>query len=162
MDFNSNSAGSFPTVNALGRFQSATLQPSGNSHTPSGPLFEALTMPEQARLGGNISQNLAIQSSPVAGLHSSNTPLASLEAAATSSTALAPPKLIFLELCVNAGKLLKSLGEIDVSSINTDGDFFSTVKAHYLRLRSFRAQFWLLKPVTVSYVRVRLSFHSHP
>lgn len=162
MDFNSNSTGSFPTMNALLRFQSAILQVPGSSHAPGRPLAEALSMPMQARSSGNISQNLATQSGPISGLHSSNTPHTSLGAAATASTARTQINFVFLELCVNAGKLLKSLGEIDISSINTDGDFFSTVKAHYLQLRSFRARFWLLKPVTVSYVRVSLPFHSCP
>lgn len=162
MDFNSNSTGSFPTINALIRFQSATLRPSGSSHAPGQPPPGALSMPIPARSRGNISLNLATQSGPASGLHSANTPHISLGTAATVSTALTPLSLIFLELCVNTGKFLKSLGEIDVTSINTDGDFFDTVKAHYLRLRGFRARFWLLKPISVSYVRVSLSSHSYP
>lgn len=149
-------------MNALLCLQSATLQASGSSHAPGRPPSGALSMPMQTRSGGNTSQDLATKLGPVSGLHSSNTSLTSLGATATASTTLTPANPIFLELCVNAGKLLKSLGEIDVSSISTDGDFFSTVKAHYLRLRSFRARFWLLKPVTVSYVRVSLSSCSHP
>ncbi|TVY32678.1 hypothetical protein LOCC1_G008328 [Lachnellula occidentalis] len=152
MDFDSNSTGSFPTMKALLRFQSATLQPSGSSDAPGQPLPRALRMPIQAHSRENIAQSLATQSDPVTGLHSSNTPHTSPGALAKASTALTP-SLIFLELCVNTGKYLKSLGEIDVSSIDTDGDFFATVKAHYLQLRGFRARFWLLKPMTVSYVR---------
>lgn len=86
----------------------------------------------------------------------------SLGASATTSTALTPLSLIFLELYVNTSKFLKSLREVNVSSININGDFFSAVKAHYFQLRGFRAWFWLLKPSTVSYVRVSLSSHSYP
>ena len=72
-------------------------------------------MPMQAHSRGNISQNLATQPGPVPGSHSSNTPHTSFGAAAATTTAPILSNPIFLELCVNAGKLLKSLGEIDVS-----------------------------------------------
>jgi len=81
-----------------------------------------------------------------------------LESASGASSKASVPSSnpVFLELCVNAGQYLKSLGEIDLSNIRTDGDFFSVVKEHYLLLRSFRSKFWLLKPSTISYVRVRI------
>jgi hypothetical protein len=62
--------------------------------------------------------------------------------------------LSFLELCVNTGAHLKTLGEIDLTHISTDGALFKAVKHEYLRLRGFRSRFWLLKPTTVSFVRV--------
>ncbi len=60
----------------------------------------------------------------------------------------------YFELCVNTGEHLKSLGEIDVTRISTDGEFFALIKQQYLRLRSFRSRFFLLKPSVISYVRV--------
>jgi hypothetical protein len=158
MDFNENSIGSFPTRELMLRFHSATVLPLGNSHVPNQAPLKAPSIPLGAHLRGNSTQSLTTQPDSVTESNSSTTPHKSLVAAATAQcNTLQPPNLVFLELCVNTGKLLKSLGEIDVSSIKTDGDFFSMVKTHYLRLRSFRARFWLLKPVNVSYVRVRLS-----
>ena len=67
----------------------------------------------------------------------------------------------FLELCVNTGEHLKTLGEIDLTSVRCDGELFKMIKEHYLRLRSIRSKFWLLKPATISYVRVSYpTFHS--
>lgn len=139
--FYNNSTRSFPTINTLLRFQSATLQPSGSSHKPGQPLPEALSMPIQAYSRGNISQSLVTQSGLASRSHSSDAPHILLNAPATTSTTLTPISPVFLELYINIGKFLKSLGEIDVSLVNTNGDFFSTVKAHYFRLRGFRAQF---------------------
>lgn len=64
--------------------------------------------------------------------------------------------LSFLELCVNTGPHLKSLAEIETTYISSDGELFETLRKHYLRLRRFRSQFWLLKPASVSFVRVSL------
>jgi hypothetical protein len=61
---------------------------------------------------------------------------------------------VFFELCVNAGGYLKSLAEIDLNNVRTDGEFFETVREHYFRLRSYRARIWLLKLSSMSYVRV--------
>lgn len=63
----------------------------------------------------------------------------------------------FLELCVNIGEHLKELGEIDLTSATCDGDFFGAVQDRYLQIRGFRSKFWLLRPATVSFVRVRIS-----
>lgn len=160
MDFDSNSSRSFLTINALLCSSSATLQPSGGSHIPSQTLPGAINAPIPVHLTGNISQNSTTQSGPAPRQHSSNTPQPLI--GTDSTTAPTRSNHQFFELCVNSGKFLKALGEIDVSSIKTDGEFFSIVKAHYLRLRGFREKFWLLKPVHVSYVRVGLPFYSHP
>lgn len=162
MDFDSNSSRSFLTINALIWSPSATLQPSGGSRAPNQTLPGVISVPMPVLLTGNSSQNSTTQPGLAPRRHSSNTPQPLIVTDSTASTAVTPSNIKFFELCVNSGKFLKTLGEIDVSSIDTDGKFFSTVKAHYLRLRSFRARFWLLKPVNVSYVRVSRSFHSHP
>ncbi|KFY56912.1 hypothetical protein V497_05874 [Pseudogymnoascus sp. VKM F-4516 (FW-969)] len=154
MDFDSNSSRSFLTINALLCSLSATSQqPSGGSHAPSRPQTGAICSPTPVYLRGGSSQSSMTQPGPAPGQHSSDTPQEALIGiSSTASTTITPSNSKFLELCVNSGEL-KTLGEIDVSSIENDGDFFSTVKAHYLRLRSFRSRFWLLKPVNVSYVR---------
>jgi len=61
----------------------------------------------------------------------------------------------FLELCVNTGAHVKTLGEIDLTIVSTDGAMFRAIKERYLALRGFRSKFWLLKPTAVSFVRVR-------
>ncbi|KAL2065847.1 hypothetical protein VTL71DRAFT_3517 [Oculimacula yallundae] len=153
MDFGNNSEGSFAMLDALPNVQSVTSRPSAIAHTSDQSLPGTANIPIQALSRGPVSQNVMAQQGSTYGSHPANTPQKSLGA---SNTVLPEPVstgLIFLELCVNTGRLLKSLGEVDVSSISTDGDFFATVKEYYLRLRGFRARFWLLKPVTVSYVR---------
>ena len=141
MDFDSTSSRSFLTINALLCSPSATLQPSGGSHAPSRTLDRAISVPMPVLLNWDTSQNSITQPGPAPRLHSSNTSQPLIGTGFTASTVPTQSNYKFFELCVNSGKFLKTLGEIDVSSISTDGDFFSTVKAHYLRLRSFRAQF---------------------
>jgi hypothetical protein len=75
---------------------------------------------------------------------------------ASSGTANQNLDLSFLELCVNTGPHLKSLAEIDVANISCDGALFCALRKQYLRLRGFRSRFWLLKPTSVSFVRVSL------
>lgn len=165
MDFDSNSSRSSQTINALLCSPSATLQPSGRSHAPSGLLPRSISPPRKVLFKGSILKNPATQPGS-----SSNPPGPLTETGVTSNTKSTQSSHSFFELCVNSGKFLKSLGEISVSSTNahgvnsidTDGEFFRKVKDNYLRLRSFRARFWLLKPVNVSYVRVSFSFHSNP
>lgn len=162
MDFDSNSSRSLLTINALLCSPWATLQPSGGSHAPNRPLPGPISVSMPVLLTGNSSQISTTQPGPAPRRHSSNTPQPLIGTDSTASTAVTLSNSKFFELCVNSGKFLKTLGEIDVSSIDTDGKFFSIVKAHYLRLRSFRSRFWLLKPVNVSYVRVSLLFHFYP
>ncbi|KFY61847.1 hypothetical protein V496_04858 [Pseudogymnoascus sp. VKM F-4515 (FW-2607)] len=156
MDFDSNSSRSSQTINALLCSPSATLQPSGSSQAPSELLPRPISPPKKVLLKGSFFQNSTTQPGT-----SSNTPGPVTETGFTSTTESTQSGHSFFELCVNSGKFLKSLGEISVSSTNahgvmsidTDGEFFGKVKDNYLRLRSFRARFWLLKPVNVSYVR---------
>lgn len=162
MDFSSESSRNSPTIKSLLRSRQATLETAGGSHLSTQPIPGAISVPAPILSRGNISQKSTTQSGPTPGLPSSNTPQTPISAGSTVTTAPTPSNRMFFELCVNSGKYLKTLGEIDVSSINTDGEFFSAVKAHYLRLRSFRSRFWLLKPVNVSYVRVSHLFNSYP
>lgn len=158
MDFNDNAVRSSLTVNSLLCFASATLHPSGSSHAP-GQSPPTTSIPLQTQLGENNSRNLAGQLRQV---NKSQNLRISLGASTTTSATQSTLKSTFLELCVNTGPLLKTLGEIDVSAVKTDGEFFHIVKAHYLRLRDFRTRFWFLKPTSVSYVRVSRSLHSLP
>ena len=73
-----------------------------------------------------------------------------------SSTSSSMREAKFLELCVNTGEHLKELGEIDLTNATCDGDLFGAVRERYLQIRGFRSKFWLLKPATVSFVRVRI------
>ncbi|KAL9118045.1 MAG: hypothetical protein Q9187_005412 [Circinaria calcarea] len=62
----------------------------------------------------------------------------------------------FLELCVNTGEFTKSLGEIEISQVRSDGNLFREIKSQYLRLRGYRAKHFLLKPVAVQFVQFSL------
>ena len=75
----------------------------------------------------------------------------------TSSSMISSMNPSYLELCVNTGAHLKTLGEIDLSGVSTDGALFQAVKKKYLQLRGFRSRFWLLTPASVSFVRVSYS-----
>lgn len=61
----------------------------------------------------------------------------------------------FLALCVNTGGMYKTLAELDMSRINSDGEAFSQMKKAYLQYRGVRSRLhFLVKPVTVEFVRV--------
>ncbi|KAK4076722.1 uncharacterized protein Triagg1_4325 [Trichoderma aggressivum f. europaeum] len=81
----------------------------------------------------------------------------SLSAGSTtaSSVGVTPPK--FLALCVNTGGMYKTLAELDMSRINSDGEAFSQMKKAYLQYRGVRSRLhFLVKPVTVEFVRFTL------
>lgn len=72
-----------------------------------------------------------------------------------SSVDAIPPK--FLALCVNTGGMYKTLAELDMSRINSDSEAFSQMKKAYLQYRGVRSRLhFLIKPVTVEFVRVSL------
>ena len=138
---------------------STTSHPLPESSPPAQTPNGCPSIPSQAHFSGatHPGQSSAPAYAPTFGSLSTATTLASASGASSSANdACLDP--VFLELCVNAGQYLKCLGEVDLSSIRTDGDFFSVVKENYIRLRSFRARFWLLKPSTVSYVRVSICY----
>ncbi|KAL7790666.1 hypothetical protein V8C43DRAFT_285140 [Trichoderma afarasin] len=63
----------------------------------------------------------------------------------------------FLALCVNTGGMYKTLAELDMSRINSDGEAFSQMKKAYLQYRGVRSRLhFLVKPVTVEFVRFTL------
>jgi hypothetical protein len=67
------------------------------------------------------------------------------------------PPAVFFELCVNTGEHLKTLGEIDITKAQCDGDLFSAIQERYVKIRGWRSKYWLLKPAKISYVRVCIS-----
>ncbi|KAL7904291.1 hypothetical protein GGI35DRAFT_463812 [Trichoderma velutinum] len=63
----------------------------------------------------------------------------------------------FLGLCINTGGMYKTLAELDMSRINSDGEAFSQMKKAYLQYRGARSRLhFLIKPVTVEFVRFTL------
>ncbi|KAL6786567.1 hypothetical protein J3E68DRAFT_420029 [Trichoderma sp. SZMC 28012] len=85
---------------------------------------------------------------------SSRTTLSTGSTEASSVDAI-PPK--FLALCVNTGGMYKTLAELDMSRINSDGEAFSQMKKAYLQYRGVRSRLhFLVKPVTVEFVRFTL------
>jgi hypothetical protein len=61
----------------------------------------------------------------------------------------------YLALCVNTGGIYKTLGEIEVSAVRSDGHLFNLMKKTYHDLRGFRAKFnFLIKPVEIQFVLV--------
>lgn len=63
----------------------------------------------------------------------------------------------FLALCINTGSIYKTLAELDMSRINSDGEAFSQMKKAYIQYRGVRSRLrFLIKPVTVEFVRVSL------
>lgn len=60
----------------------------------------------------------------------------------------------FLELVVNHGRLERRLGEIDVTSIGSDGQLFHQIKAKYESVRGHRAKFKLMRPASIRFVQV--------
>ncbi len=61
------------------------------------------------------------------------------------------------ELCVNYGKWERRLGEINITSIRTDGDLFRAVKDRYNFVRGHRAAMYLLEPIDFRFVQVSRS-----
>ena len=65
----------------------------------------------------------------------------------------------YFDLCVNSGKWKIALGEIDITDVKTDKDFFDKVTEKYDSIRGFCAKaLYLLEPADIHFVRV--SSHS--
>jgi hypothetical protein len=60
----------------------------------------------------------------------------------------------FFELCVNTGGYTITLGEIDVTDVQSDQELFSKIVEKYYNLRTPRFQRMLMKPVDVHFVFV--------
>jgi hypothetical protein len=64
----------------------------------------------------------------------------------------------YFGICVNVGEHIVSLGEVNVSTVTTDSEFFRKVWEKYEALRGFRARGlrrFLIKPTGVEFVHVR-------
>ena len=62
----------------------------------------------------------------------------------------------YLEVCINTGEYTKTLSEINLDHIRCDGQLFRRIRSEYVRLRSYRSRFWLLRPSGVHFVRVSI------
>ncbi|KAF2185911.1 HET-domain-containing protein [Zopfia rhizophila CBS 207.26] len=107
-----------------------------------------------------------------AGATGTNDSLANVQSSfeASSGTALRPTarKKKFLELCVNTGEIDVSLGEIDITDINSDGELFKRIYERYKDLRGHRMRRIFLKPVDVHFIhfsvqgRYRVGIYGQP
>ena len=128
-----------------------TTNPNSENNTPQTPA-SGLQIPPAAPIQPGIPLNLTdLRTNHL----QDSAPLGSQPAIAASSGGT--PSSSFLELCVNTGAHLKTLGEIDLTNVSTDGVLFRAIRERYIALRGFRSKLWLLKPTTVSFVRVRLN-----
>jgi hypothetical protein len=69
---------------------------------------------------------------------------------------------MYFAMCVNTGENLAVLGEIDVSTIHHDGEWFSKMWAEYDKLRGFRSAYLrklLIKPVDIKYIQFTVEEH---
>lgn len=81
-----------------------------------------------------------------------------------SSAGVPVPPLIrkYFAICVNTGSHLAILGEIDVTKITHDGEWFTKMWHEYDKLRGFRSQFLrklFIKPVDIKYVQFTVEEH---
>ncbi|MCJ1473586.1 hypothetical protein MMC13_002237 [Lambiella insularis] len=118
----------------------------------------------------NQQQSLDLNASPVAHISQSTETTSghpranqgprrlqkSLPTACTMPPSPEPRSLKFVELYVNTGKWKKSLGEIDVTHVNCDGDLFALIRERYEAVRGFRTRFFLLEPAAVQWVQFSL------
>lgn len=90
-------------------------------------------------------------------LSSSSSDTTALSAGSTEASSIEISQSKFLALCVNTGVIYKTLAELDTSRINSDGEAFLRMKKAYLQYRGVRSRVrFLIKPVTVEFVRVSL------
>ena len=63
----------------------------------------------------------------------------------------------YFELCLNHDSLEKRLGEINLVDVKNDGELFEKIRERYMEIRGPRIKrLYLLKPVDIHFVRVRL------
>jgi hypothetical protein len=154
-DFSKNTPERITAITSHLNNRPAHSFPSNGSFNLNNPSIGQPSIPTPVYMEHTTSHYSPRQSvsTGLSNISQASTLLGSISASPTSNPTFSTP--IFFELCVNAGVFLKSLAEIDLKSVRTDGEFFQAVKEHYFRLRSYRTRFWLLKPSSVSYVRVR-------
>ena len=93
------------------------------------------------------------------GLRTSNSPLQSLPLGGveieipTASDAVP----VFFEICVNVSRWERRLGEINISQVRNDHQFFQAIKQKYRELRWSKTNYFL-EPRDIRYVRVCLFF----
>ena len=109
---------------------------------------------------GNSTQSetsTSTETSPVSSISSSSTTssgLSKVKAFQIAEPSIANRSRRFLELCVNTGGYVVSLGEIEVSITISDGDLFDRICTKYRELRGSSWKRMLMHPVNVHYVEV--------
>jgi hypothetical protein len=63
-------------------------------------------------------------------------------------------QLRYLELCVNTGRHIVTLGEINITGVRSDGDLFREIVARYRQLRVPGLRRMFYHPVDVQFVKV--------
>ena len=67
----------------------------------------------------------------------------------------------FLELCIDTGKYIISLGELDVSNIRSDSELFVFIHRKYRELRGSIFQRMFSQPIDIHFVKVREELNSN-
>ena len=117
-----------------------SLDMSTLSNFPSSP---QATLPNRARSLDSHRSSTGFISSTTVGPHLSAPPFGSQEYQNRS----------FLELCLNTGKCAKTLCEIDLSNITSDGQLFDRIRSDYYGIRKLRFSLRLLKPSGIHFVK---------
>ena len=63
-----------------------------------------------------------------------------------SKTSLSTRRARYLELCVNTGRYTRTLGEIDITAVDSDGELFEKIAEMYYRQRAGRGCFSVQLP----------------
>lgn len=80
-----------------------------------------------------------------------------LSTSSTNASSIDIAQSKFFALCINTGSIYKTLAELDMSRLNSDGEAFSQMKKAYIQYRGLRSRLrFLIKPVTVEFVRFTL------
>ena len=155
-----------------------TQQSLYHSETPSHHLSHPSGYGEAASDMGNLSVSSSISriSSPTGTNTSSGESSASSFGAPSSQTTNNSTRLRqftprphqaigdrrFLEICVNTGDYTISLGEIDITTVATDGELFGRVAQSYRELRGAHFKRVFMKPANIHYVLVcKRSINGH-
>lgn len=93
---------------------------------------------------------MGISNNPGNSCSQKNHQIQTIENLSQSST----KKRRFFEVCVNTGGYTITLGEIDITDVQSDQELFSKIVEKYYKIRTPRFQRMLMKPVDVHFVFV--------
>ena len=145
-DFDNSCPESVDKLESMLQRTSPTIDTGGSCKGPSAPSTSSTTSvaPASNWCPASKTNQLTPEPAPHRPLVTASMPCPSLVKEAKK----------YLELCVNTGEFSKSLGEIEISQVRSDGSLFREIRSNYLRLRGYRAKHFLLKPVAVQFVQV--------